>query len=30
VPQTNHFTVLDALADGQSAMVGRLVALTRG
>jgi arylformamidase len=30
VPQTNHFTVLDALSDAQSAMVGRLVALTRG
>jgi arylformamidase len=30
VPQTNHFTVLNALADPQSAMVARLVALTRG
>jgi arylformamidase len=27
VPQMNHFTVLDALADPDSAMVGRLVAL---
>jgi arylformamidase len=30
VPQTNHFTVIDALADPQSAMVARLVALARG
>jgi arylformamidase len=30
VPQTNHFTVLDALADPDSAMVTRLVALARG
>jgi arylformamidase len=27
VPQTNHFTVLDALTDAQSAMVGRLATL---
>ncbi|HEV2957474.1 MAG TPA: alpha/beta hydrolase [Xanthobacteraceae bacterium] len=27
VPQTNHFTVLDALADAQNAMVSRLAAL---
>jgi arylformamidase len=27
VPQTNHFTVLDALTDENSAMVGRLAAL---
>jgi len=30
VPQTNHFTVIAALADPQSSMVARLVALTRG
>jgi arylformamidase len=27
VPQTNHFTVLDALTDAQSSMVARLLAL---
>jgi arylformamidase len=30
VPQTNHFTVIDALTDAQSAMVARLVALANG
>jgi arylformamidase len=30
VPQTNHFTVLDALTDPQSGMVARLAALARG
>jgi len=30
VPGTNHFTVLDALTDAESAMVGRLAALARG
>ena len=29
VPGTNHFTVIDALADPQSAMVGRLAELAR-
>jgi arylformamidase len=29
VPQTNHFTVIEALADADSAMVERLVALAR-
>jgi arylformamidase len=28
VPQTNHFTVLDALTDAGSTMVKRLVTLT--
>ena len=30
VPQTNHFTVLDALTDAGSAMVSRLAALAAG
>ena len=30
VPQTNHFTVLDAFTDPESAMVSRLVTLARG
>jgi arylformamidase len=30
VAQTNHFTVVDALTDPDSAMVGRLAALARG
>jgi arylformamidase len=30
VPQTNHFTVLDALTDARSPMVERLAALARG
>ena len=30
VPQTNHFTVLDALTDSESAMVSRLATLARG
>jgi arylformamidase len=29
VPQTNHFTVIEALTDADSTMVGRLVALAR-
>ena len=29
IPGTNHFTVIDALADPQSAMVGRLAELAR-